>query len=184
LDHGSTRHAARARSRPLQCGAAAAQGIHSAERRHGNVCLSPRARHRASRGAANLDARTIRTDRTRAHPLPEPPIRPALRARARAGASRTGRRGFMAAADAVKKKRTLAKGAKLAKKRGKRIPSFVAPAEAGVQVYARMARRVFAIGVGEQYRCSPPSEPYGRFSRIRLSGQWLSTSRLAFKSVS
>src|SRR5690606_27734085 len=40
------------------------------------------------------------------------------------------------------------------------------------------------IGVGEQYRCSPPSEPYGRFSRIRLSGQWLSTSRLAFKSVS
>src|SRR5690606_31256941 len=40
------------------------------------------------------------------------------------------------------------------------------------------------IGVGEQYRCSPPSEPYGRFSRIRLSGQWLSTSRLALKSVS
>src|SRR5690606_33017397 len=40
------------------------------------------------------------------------------------------------------------------------------------------------LGVGEQYRCSPPSEPYGRFSRIRLSGQWLSTSRLALKSVS
>src|SRR5690606_7783076 len=47
-----------------------------------------------------------------------------------------------------------------------------------------MARRFLSIGVGEQYRCSPPSEPYGRFSRIRLSGQWLSTSRLAFKSVS
>src|SRR5690606_16906046 len=120
------------------------------------------------------------------------------------------------------------------------IPISVAPAEAGVQASARMARRFFAwipayagttvlepvglrrddkvlsvarsketrsqspslrrrpesrhsrawratsltIGVGEQYRCSPPSEPYGRFSRIRLSGQWLSTSRLAFKSVS
>src|SRR5690606_19491404 len=44
--------------------------------------------------------------------------------------------------------------------------------------------RAKPIGVGEQYRCSPPSEPYGRFSRIRLSGQWLSTSRLALKSVS
>src|SRR5690606_16050675 len=68
--------------------------------------------------------------------------------------------------------------------RGDVLPTFVAPAEAGVQASARMARRLLPIGVGEQYRCSPPSEPYGRFSRIRLSGQWLSTSRLAFKSVS
>src|SRR5690606_2381285 len=65
-----------------------------------------------------------------------------------------------------------------------RIKYLVVPAEAGIQakIGAPCAHR--PIGVGEQYRCSPPSEPYGRFSRIRLSGQWLSTSRLALKSVS
>src|SRR5690606_37739201 len=56
--------------------------------------------------------------------------------------------------------------------------------QAGIQTQDRRAMRAKPIGVGEQYRCSPPSEPYGRFSRIRLSGQWLSTSRLALKSVS
>src|SRR5690606_5721631 len=56
--------------------------------------------------------------------------------------------------------------------------------QAGIQTQDQRAIRAKPIGVGEQYRCSPPSEPYGRFSRIRLSGQWLSTSRLALKSVS
>src|SRR5690606_7661483 len=58
------------------------------------------------------------------------------------------------------------------------------PAQAGIQGKSGAPCAQRPIGVGEQYRCSPPSEPYGRFSRIRLSGQWLSTSRLALKSVS
>src|SRR5690606_35580516 len=61
---------------------------------------------------------------------------------------------------------------------------LVVPAEAGIQAKSGAPCAQRPIGVGEHYRCSPPSEPYGRFSRIRLSGQWLSTSRLALKSVS
>src|SRR5690606_1438972 len=74
-------------------------------------------------------------------------------------------------------------GIECRKIQGNEMPISVAPAEAGVQASRAWRATSLPIGVGEQYRCSPPSEPYGRFSRIRLSGQWLSTSRLALKSV-
>ena len=53
---------------------------------------------------------------------------------------------------------------------------FLSKRRHGTLTVVRMSNVLrFAIGVGREHLCSPPpSEPDGRFSRIRLSRRWLS----------